>query len=817
MKLIHNKSLLAVIIFMSISYFFSQGAIHESLAFPADDMTLTTDTINGEVYCRVSYCDTYNNGITAQPSLPVKYYTFSIPWNATNISVSADILDYNLISSPAKVFPMQALQVTNSSTPISFTQPDSLIYNTNAFFPSNITKITGEGYYLGDNHVITIAVHPIQYNPITHTLKVNNEIYLNISYSLVDKSALPKAIVSRNNSKLREDGINKTKALVFNSSSVENYATPFSPTIMPSSTNISLVHDYLIITSNELKPAFERLVAFKRAKGYNAGIVTMEEILDCETYNAGDLVSSIPDDAGKLRAYLSNAYMCGTRYVLLGGKEPHVPIRFGKGSWTSKIPTDLYFSDINGNWNADNDLYYGEEDFINLDYFPDLYVGRLLCKNINEVNNYIDKLLIYELNPGNGDFQYLQRSFIIDADEMEKNNEANYIATESQSIFPYATIKHGSTDYSSGVEIISDLNSTNYGFYSFHGHGNPGAIKLCGKAGIGAIDNDHYRDWYITKESGNALDCLTNKYFPNICYSISCTVMPYDIYSEYDVSYNFGESFTLGKNYGGVAFLGNTRYGFYDKTSSFQTSAYLENCFIDQLKKGNFKIGIAEANSKSKDFSPALTEKYDHDIRLAHNLLGDPEFEIWTNIPEKYTDADIDIFKDEQNIVISGQCLEGKEIVVINTNGDIFTQTGEKNGSTYFNVSPNSSIMIYKHNMIPYIPTLCLQNENITYSQHIFAKDVKMGSMVDGNRSYGNISFSNNVNYIIDATGDVEINSGFIVKNTGKVTINTPGTVTIKGGEIQDGGSFTINASNILIDGNFIVSKISNVIFNEIK
>lgn len=61
------------------------------------------------------------------------------------------------------------------------------------------------------------------------------------------------------------------------------------------------------------------------------------------------------------------------------------------------------------------------------------------------------------------------------------------------------------------------------------------------------------------------------------------------------------------------------------------------------------------------------------------------------------------------------------------------------------------------------------------------------------------------------------ITSGFIVKNTGKVTINTPGTVTIKGGEIQDGGSFTINASNILIDGNFIVSKISNVIFNEIK
>ena len=195
---------------------------------------------------------------------------------------------------------------------------------------------------------------------------------------------------------------------------------------------------------------------------------------------------------------------------------------------------------------------------------------------------------------------------------------------------------------------------------------------------------------------------------------------------------------------------------------------------------------------------------YFHHLYLTHNLLGDPSIDIWTDIPVKYTDAEIDVYRDEQTITVSGSCLDGAKIVVHTTTGNTLTKEGKASGLIQFSASPNSAIMIYNHNMIPYMPTLCLQNENITYSQHIFAKDVKMGSMVDGNRSYGNISFSNNVNYIIDATGDVEINPGFIVKNTGKVTIKTPGSVIIKGGTICKGGSLNINASNVIMDGNFI-------------
>ena len=814
-----------------LSHGICKGQINESFAFPADDMTLTTDTINGIVYCNVAYYDTYNNGESAHPSLPAKYFTFSVPYNATDISVSANILDYNLIPSPAKVIPMQEPQPSNGSVSIEFTLPDSTIYNTNAYYPSQLAKIVDDGYLFGDNHVVTIAVCPIQYNPISNNLKVNNEIELNISYSLTNDSNLPMSVLSRNSEALRNDGINSTESFVYNPTSVSGFAAPFTPPITPLTTECLPMYQYCIITSHELAPAFERLVAFKKNKGYDAGIVCMEDIIACENYADGDIISGINDDAGKLRAFLSDAFKNGTEFVLLGGKEPHVPIRYGYDSipeyknyskTLNWIPTDLYFSELNNNWNNNKNNKYGERAGDNVSYYPDIFVGRLLCKNIEEVNNYIDKLLIYELNPGNGDFSYLQHSFIIDADEMEEDGTANYIATECQSIFPYATIKHGSTDYSSGAEIISDLNFLPQSYLSFQGHGNPGCIKLCGKGGIGAIDNDHERDWFITKEYGNALDCLTNKNYPSICYSTACSTMPYDTLTidstTYSVSMNFGESFTLGKNYGGVAFLGNTRFGWL----GIATSVRLEALFFKMLKNENlrlfpYKIGAVQAFSKTKQFSGNIATNVSHYIPLTHNLLGDPEFDIWTDIPVKYTDADIDIYRSDQGISVSGDCLEGAKIVVLNTNGDILNGIGKAVGSTTFSASPNSHVVIYRHNMIPYLAPLNIQNETINTPWHYFTSSVNIGSNADSNRASGAVIFDYNANCTIDASENVTLGPNLTIKSGATLTIRTKGNININGCTLKSGATLNLEGQNINIENNINAEANSNFNFTLIK
>ena len=828
MKTLNFKSLFMVLGILIFSYSISNGQIHESFAFPADDMTLTTDTIDGIVYCNVSYYDSYCNGETGHPSLPVKYYTFSVPYNATNISVSTDVLDTNIILAPAKVFPMQEPQPADGSATIDFTLPNNEIYNTNAFYPSQLAKIVDDGYFKGDNHVVTIAVYPIQYNPISNNLKVNNEIVLNISYSLVNESNLPLSVLSRNIETLREEGINNTKSFVYNPASVSGFAAPFTPPITPLTTECLPMYQYCIITSRELAPAFERLVAFKKNKGYDAGIVCMEDIIACENYADGDIISGINDEAGKLRAFLSDAFKNGTEFVLLGGKEPHVPIRYGHDGIGSSfnsayqfIPTDLYFADLNGNWNVDNDIFYGETKQDSIDYNYELIVGRLLCKNLEEVNNYIDKLLTYELNPGNGNYDYLEHCLYTFSNSMigsnntyycpvdnNKHNAVDYIRHMSMPIFENQTIITQNGNYPSGTEVISLLNSSPQGFISFHGHGIPNNVCLTDKGSqcdtnhaICALDDECY---YVFETAGDGLDNMTNRYYPNISYSMSCTLMPYDIYSNYNVSYNFGESFTLGKNYGGVAFLGNTRMGW------IPPSIDLEGIFLNQILNGKYCIGLAEAESKK------IYKAYNY-VRLSHNLLGDPEFEIWTGIPVKYTDADIEISRNNQGISVSGSCLEGAKIVVLNTNGDILNGVGKAVGSTTFSASPNSHVVIYRHNMIPYLAPIVIQNETINNPWHYFASSVNIGSNADPNRESGNVIFDYNSNCIIDASEDVILGPGLTLNSGAKLTIRSKGKITINRCTIKTGATLNLEGQSIEIKNNINCETNSNFNFNLIE
>jgi len=74
--------------------------------------------------------------------------------------------------------------------------------------------------------------------------------------------------------------------------------------------------------------------------------------------------------------------------------------------------SELYYADIydeNGDfssWDANNNGVFGEwtgniaEDS-NIDLYPDVYVGRLACRNIIEVRIMVDKIIKYETKSSN--------------------------------------------------------------------------------------------------------------------------------------------------------------------------------------------------------------------------------------------------------------------------------------------------------------------------------------------------------------------------------------------------------------------------------
>ena len=385
-----------------------------------------------------------------------------------------------------------------------------------------------------------------------------------------------------------------------------------------------------------------------------------------------------------------------------------------------------------------------------------------MAKYKEQIDNYTNKLYRYELNPGHGNPSYLKRALYTEGVDML--GYSNSIRQAFGNVFSVDSVIQESAwnKYPAGADIINEINDTQYGYLSFHNHAGPSCITVYGyNARRNPKAYDHHIKWvwalnsyhhnsssyYYCDTIGNALDLIDNKWMPNILYSIGCTTMPYDTIPGYEnLPMNFGESFTTGKDYGGPAFLGNTRNGlmFY--------SDELEEEFAKQISKGHYKIGQAEALSKA---IYSLNQ-----INTVHNLLGDPEFEMWTDIPQQY--SNVSITRNNSGISITG-IVPDSTIVAFYENGGQATKLIANNSPVTANVDPNSTIMLYKHNYIPYIAPLLLQNTDLENSQYVIASDVIAGSSVDSNRTSGDVVVPSGVDYEIEASGTVTLQGGFQV------------------------------------------------------
>ena len=151
---------------------------------------------------------------------------------------------------------------------------------------------------------------------------------------------------------------------------------------------------YLIITTDALASEFQPLAQWKRKLGLPATIMTIEALRA--------QYPSAPDDAVRMRLWIRDQYTGpGARWVLLGGTAALVPTRiaytvFYGGQF---IPTDLYFSCLDGSWNADGDALWGEGyasaadpgDDVDLD--PEVWVGRAPVTNAPEAHAFVARSL----------------------------------------------------------------------------------------------------------------------------------------------------------------------------------------------------------------------------------------------------------------------------------------------------------------------------------------------------------------------------------------------------------------------------------------
>ena len=454
--------------------------------------------------------------------------------------------------------------------------------------------------------------------------------------------------------------------------------------------------DYLIVTSSRLADAMHPLAKYKNETGYRTTVELIETIL---ARHSGR------DDAERLRERLKEFYATGGRYVLLAGDETILPIRYAYHATVYTPPTldqlqicDLYFADLTGDWDADNDGIWGEKYTDGVDLEPELLVGRLPINTPEEAANYIGKLIRYETNPGSGDRTYLTRSFFFSSDQMRDYGEGGQHRTISQAYPGWFQI-----DTVSAVELAngSDLNPTNFSPAELtpiitNGFGIINVIAH-GRSDGFVLKSSGYNEWpksyLLTYPAGTEhgeLEALAVEGKPCFYYSLACNNGGFDMDQPPLNQTNpcMGQQLLAGSG-GAVGMVGYSRWGW------ISSSYLLQTAFFDSLFAHPDRTAV-EAMYASK----AALYFY-RDLVYGQNYLGDPTLRIYTRLPEKPT---INVAAVQSGLLaavnVDGTGMAGCRLI-LSANGVVLSEfTTDESGKTVVNC-PVQSSNVYRLTAIP--------------------------------------------------------------------------------------------------------------------
>ena len=298
------------------------------------------------------------------------------------------------------------------------------VYGADAFFPIEYAKLVPYSQMRKWKYT-KVYFSPIQYNPVTGKLKLFKNIKIEISFQRSGDRASPALLRDKvmdclapelfhNYTQgkgwyvLPDDPAQDGGADMLNdSSSGKNGDLPLKVVDQPSDT-----YDYVIITTNAAVSGSSKLSSFishKQARGHSVLVVT-------ETDFAGLTGQSPNHRAEKIRQWLINNYSTyGIEYVLLiGDPEPYESAGSGedipmKMCWPRRgavsgqeSPTDAFYADLTGDWDLDNDQYYGEwSDYTGsggVDFAMEVWVGRIPVYSAaySTLDNILQKIMDYE-------------------------------------------------------------------------------------------------------------------------------------------------------------------------------------------------------------------------------------------------------------------------------------------------------------------------------------------------------------------------------------------------------------------------------------
>ncbi len=606
-----RKSMFLIVFLLFLSQFLLAETIIQSYNFDKPEIK----TENG--YDEIVYENCHNFGEEGYPSLPYLSADILIPQNQELEEVRIISSEYYPVQNGITIKPAERQFPLSSGKHLDYKViPNEEIYNSTESFPGKTINNTNTHFLCGHS-IASFTICPVNYFPAENQVELLKSITIEIKTGTTRKVLSAEKFL-KNSLKIEK----RIHNIVDNPEMLNQYSY--------SHQSRDSEEDILLITNNALLPSFSDYIAFKEETGFIVATVTTEYI--DTNYTGADLQEKIRNCI--IDHYTNNSIS----YVILGGdSSPVTPsdnIIPHRGFWDDAygeneddIPADVYYSNLDGNWNTDGDSRWGEpgED----DLYSEVGIGRICVDTATEILNFTNKLEMYQNSPVVADIEKALMLGELLWDDPTWGGDYKDEVADGSSMHGYTTAGV-SANFTTTRLYERD---TSYNKYDIFSQFNTTGINLLNHLGHSNVDYNMlmYNSDLTTSNFTN--NGVSRGYV--IGYSQGCYNGSFDnrnSYGSYSGTNCFAEQITTIAT-AEVASIGNSRYGWGMHSSTNGGSQYFDRQFYDAIFGEDITIiGTANADSKEDNIGYINNDP----IRWCYyelTLFGDPSMDIWTDAP----------------------------------------------------------------------------------------------------------------------------------------------------------------------------------------
>ena len=514
-----------------------------SFSFSSLDAS-TVETPRGEL-SEIHIEGTYPNGNVGEPQLPMFTRLIAIPIGATPIVTVGAHSETEYALSDYGIGTVSAMQAPIRKNDEPSTQEyaySEAAYARNSYNDDPIAMVE----VLGTMRGITLGrliIQPVRYNPVAGTVKVFNDIEVNVDFQNGDAESTEKMFKST-----CSPAFISVYDQIFNIDMLMDGSTRDAYTDHPDMYNTPVKMLVICYSGFQGNAALNSWLQWKLQKGYYVDIYYTSE-----TGTSASAIASFIKTKYNASISAGNAYT----YLIVIGDTGQIPQYMNKNidSSVGNCASDLGYASVNFSSSTNN-------------YFPDMYYSRMSVENTTHLTNYINKVLTYEKYEFTDGGNYLNNVILVGG------WDSNWTSRVAKPTINYATnyyFNSSNTTYGgfgSGTIRATVSTSSTQG-YSGTNNGCYQGINN-GVCFLNYTAHGDKQEWYQPKMTAAHVATLTNtgKYFfgvGNCCLTgnFNNTTTTYSPGSAIGTNACFAETMIRVPNAGAVAYVGCSPYSYW--------------------------------------------------------------------------------------------------------------------------------------------------------------------------------------------------------------------------------------------------------------